>query len=132
MKLTWAKLLFLAWVFVFSISSIPSLIEGKLYPAADNTHIVRMISDDGYTPMIAITFNIKRQCEIKNARIYYKVMGGLKENYITTPLLHKIQKDSSYGTAIINIPGYIYYSMSKMYILSDCHALWYTATKIYG
>ena len=132
MKLTWAKLLFTAWIFVFSISSAPSMIEGKIYPVVDDVHITRMLSDNEHTSLLSMTFEIKRHCTIKNIKIYYPAFGGLKQNYTLISLENNIPESFTYGTAIINLPKYLYFNMNSMYITSNCHSLWDTYTKIYG
>ena len=131
MKLGWSKFILIIWLFVISISSVPSIIEGDIFHVIDNVQTVHLIADNSKTPQIGFVFNLNRTCKIKYARVYYKFDYTLTENYRDFDFTYKLN-DSNYKTVILDLPTPIYRNMTKIYIMSDCHPFWLTASKVYG
>ena len=130
MKLGWSKFILIVWLFVISVSSVPSILEGDIFHVIDNVQTVHLTSDSE-TPQIAFVFDVKRSCKIINARVYYKFSHSIKQTYKNFDFYYQL-KDSNHKTAIIDLPIPVYRNMTEIYIMSECHPLWLTASKVYG
>ena len=131
MKLPWTKLIIVTWLFLIMLSFVPSAIEGEIYPPISDVHKISLRSDGGDTPQIAFTFRIQRECKVLNTRVYYQFAYNLRPNYKTINFSNH-PNDSNYKTVVIDIPTQIYRNMTEIYVMSNCHPLWLTATKVYG